>query len=224
MRLLAAQIVISFLVLAAVVWLAPHYAIPVASVLPLFSLLWLLRDREVKFLVIQLVFCFAWLCTVVAFLEHYAAPLAATFFALLVQSIRYLRGWEHHGRPVGIGLARVVVFFTIAVVPLQIAEAIWNPSSVPREPAWSRARAHIEAQLAAMPGDHLVIVRYLPDHGFDPEFVFNRADIDRDKVIWAREIPGVDTTPLLDYFRGRHIWLFEPDVSLSQLSVYREAP
>jgi hypothetical protein len=147
-----------------------------------------------------------------------------TFFALLVQSIRYLRRWEHHGRPVGIGLARVVVLFTIAVVPIQIAQAIWNPSTVPREPAWSRARAHIETQLAAMPGDHLVIVRYSPDHGFDPEFVFNRADNDHEKVIWAREIPSVDVRPLLDYFRGRHIWLFEPDVSLSQLSVYREAP
>ena len=195
-----------------------------ALMVPLVVLPWLLRDREVKFLVIQLVFCFAWLCTVVAFLEHYAAPLAATFFALLIQSIRYLRRWEQRGRPVGIGLARVVVLFTIAVVPLQIAQAIWNPSSVPREPAWSRARAHIEAQLAAMPGEHLVIVRYSPDHGFDPEFVFNRADIDHDKVIWAREIPGVDVRPLLDYFRGRQIWLFEPDASLSQLSAYPEAP
>ncbi len=224
MRLFAAQIVFSFLVLAAVVWVRPNYAVPVASTLPLLSLLWLLRDREVKFLVIQLAFCFAWLCTVAAFLEHYAAPLTATFIALLVQSIRYLRRWEHRGRPVGIGLARAVVFFTIGVVPVQIAQAIWNPSSVAGEPAWSRARARTEAQLAAMPGQHLVIVRYSPDHGFDPEFVFNRADIDHDKVIWAREIPGVDVRPLLDYFRRRHIWLFEPDVSLSQLSIYPPPP
>jgi hypothetical protein len=223
MRLLVAQVVLSFLVLAVVVWFQPHYAVPVASTLPLLSLLWLRRDREVKFLVLQLVFCFAWLCTVVAFLEHYAAPLTATFIALLVQSIRYLRKWEHGGRPVGLGLARVVVFFTIGVVPLQIAQAIWNPSSVPREPEWSRARARTEAQLQGMPGEHLVVVRYSPDHGFDPEFVFNRADIDHDKVIWAREIPGMDVKPLLDYFRGRHVWLLEPDVSLSHLSPYPSA-
>ena len=74
-----------------------------------------------------------------------------------------------------------------------------------------------------MPGEHLVIVRYSPDHGFDPEFVFNRADIDHEKVIWAREIPGMDVKPLLDYFRGRHVWLLEPDVSLSQLSPYPSA-
>jgi hypothetical protein len=105
----------------AVVWFLPHYAVPVASALPLLSLLWLLRDQEVKFLVIQFVFCFVWLCAVVAFLEHYAAPLTATFFVLLVQALRYLRRWEHGGRVVGIGLSRVVVLFAIGMVPVQIA-------------------------------------------------------------------------------------------------------
>ena len=224
MRLLAAQVVFSLLAVLAVFRFFPHYTLAVASTLPLLSLLWLLRDREVNFLVIELVVCFAGMCTVVAFLEHYAAPVAATFFVLLMQSIRYLRKWEHHGRPVGIGLSRVVALFVIGMLPVQIAEAIRNPASTHTLPAWSYQRAQTEAQLEATPGEHLVIVRYGPEHGYENEFVYNLADIDHEKVVWARELPGVDVQPLLDHFRARHIWLFEPDLSPPRLSVYPTAP
>jgi hypothetical protein len=178
----------------------------------------------VDFLVKQLVFFFAGLCTVVAFLEHYAAPVAATFFVLLMQALRHLRKWEHRGRPVGIGLSRVVALFVIGVLPFQIVEGIRNPGATVTAPTWSRQRAQTEAQLKAMPGEHLVIVRYAPGHGYEAEFVYNLADIDHAKVVWAREIPGVNVQPLLDYFRERHIWLFEPDLSPPRLSIYPLVP
>ncbi len=63
-------------------------------------------------------------------------------------------------------------------------------------------RARIEAELERTAGKHLVIVRYSPNHYTHAEWVYNRADIDDSKVVWAREIPGVDLTPLLNYFRG----------------------
>jgi hypothetical protein len=224
MRLFAAQVIFSLLAILTVLWFLPHYALAVASTLPLLSLLWLLRDREVDFLVKQLVFFFAGLCTVVAFLEHYAAPVAATFFVLLMQALRHLRKWEHRGRPVGIGLSRVVALFVIGVLPFQIVEGIRNPGATVTAPTWSRQRAQTEAQLKAMPGEHLVIVRYAPGHGYEAEFVYNLADIDHAKVVWAREIPGVNVQPLLDYFRERHIWLFEPDLSPPRLPIYPLVP
>src|SRR5262249_62401942 len=72
-------------------------------------------------------------------------------------------------------------------------------------------RARIVSQLDATPGNHLVIVRYSPKHDAHEEWVYNRADIDGSKIVWAREIPGKDMNPLLDYFRERTIWLVERD-------------
>jgi hypothetical protein len=66
-------------------------------------------------------------------------------------------------------------------------------------------------QLESTPGDHLVLVHYTTEHDVGQEWVYNRADIDGAKVVWARVIPGVDSRPLLDYFRGRTLWSVEAD-------------
>jgi hypothetical protein len=81
-------------------------------------------------------------------------------------------------------------------------------------------RKPVERQLAAMPGEHLVLVRYSKDHNSGEEYVYNEADIDHAKTVWAREIPGMDLRPLLSYFRNRDVWLYEPDVDDGSVSPY----
>jgi hypothetical protein len=67
----------------------------------------------------------------------------------------------------------------------------------------------------------LVIVRYSQEHHpINREWVYNAADIDGAKVVWAREIPGISMEPLLTYFKDRRVWLVEPDVSPPQLRPY----
>jgi len=72
-------------------------------------------------------------------------------------------------------------------------------------------RKPVEQQLAALSGEHLVLVRYAKDHNSGEEYVYNEADIDRAKTVWAREIPRIDPSLLLRYFRNRDVWIFEPD-------------
>jgi hypothetical protein len=81
-------------------------------------------------------------------------------------------------------------------------------------------RKPVEQRLAAMPGGHLVLVRYSKDHNSGEEYVYNEADIDQAKTVWAREIPGMDLTPLLSYFRNRDVWLFEPDQDNESVAPY----
>ena len=49
-------------------------------------------------------------------------------------------------------------------------------------------RVKIERQLEHFPGRQLVIVVYGPRHDFFHEWVFNHADIDAAKIVWARDM------------------------------------
>jgi hypothetical protein len=72
-------------------------------------------------------------------------------------------------------------------------------------------RSAMNARLVGEGGLNLILVRYKPSHFVAEEWVYNRADIDRSPVVWARE-GGVDTSKLLDYYRNRKVWFVEADV------------
>ena len=55
--------------------------------------------------------------------------------------------------------------------------------------AFRPARAHMVQQSEALPNKQLVIVRYSTTHNPHVEWVYNAADIDHSKIVWARDIP-----------------------------------
>jgi len=180
------------------------------------ALPWIMRDRRVRFLIIQSAVCFFAFLLVAWFQPHYAAPLTATVFALLVQGLRHLRRWKYSGKPVGIGLTRVVVLFALLLAPFHPHAATIGNVAI----SGIEYRARFQAQLEATAGKQLVVVRYSPEHDVLAEWVYNKADIDNAKVIWVRELPGTDITPVLNYFSGRRVWLVEPDTSPPSLAPY----
>ncbi len=184
--------------------------------IPFMVLPGVLADRRIRFFLIQIALCFFGFLIVPWFQPHYVAPLTATLFALLIQTWRHLRQVRYHGRPVGLALSRLtalallpgVVLFAISVLPAYSRVKTLIHGTLPIV-----YRPRLEAQLNALPGRHLVIVRYGPKHNVEGEWVYNRAHIDDAKIVWAREIPGISLDPLLDYFRSRQVWLVEPDAS-----------
>jgi hypothetical protein len=187
--------------------------------LAFFALPWLLRDRRVRILIALILVCSLGFLVVPWVEAHYAAPMTAALFAFVVQGLRHLRRWRQAGRPVGIGLSRAVVLAALVFAPLHHRSGTFEAETDQRPKI--EQRAAFLAQLKAMPGKHLVLVRYAPV-STGGEWVYNDADINHAKVVWAREIPGRDLKPLLDYFRGRQVWLAQPDLSPPTLTPYAE--
>jgi len=201
----------------------PELLVPLIIALP-----WFFWDTRIRFLIVLTLVCFFGVLLVPWSQAHYAAPLTATLFALLTQAFRHLRQFQSSGRPVGIGLSRVVVLAALILAPFHPhVEAIGHPP-----PEGIDYRAIFEQQLRNTPGEHLVIVRYYAERDAAgkwvnhrlSDWVYNAADIDHAKVVWAREIPGIDIQPLLNYFRGRRVWVVEPDAIPPRLTPYGGAP
>jgi hypothetical protein len=89
-----------------------------------------------------------------------------------------------------------------------------------RNPA---ARIEVARQLASLPGNLLVFVRYYPQHRFQEEWVYNCADIDRSRVVWARDLGAAENEKLRALYPARSAWLLEPDYRPPRLTPYAPA-
>jgi hypothetical protein len=57
-------------------------------------------------------------------------------------------------------------------------------------------------------------------HNVDHEWIYNAADIDSSKVVWARDMGDGQNQELLDYFRDRRVWRLNGDDSQPELRSY----
>jgi hypothetical protein len=144
-------------------------------------------------------------------LPHYFSPATGALYILLVQCMRRQWHWTRAGRPAGRALVRAIPVLACAMILLRVAAAAID---VQIEPAWPRGnldRATILRQFAALPGRQVVIVRYGPHHSLNAEWVYNDADIDASKVVWARDMGQSANEELMQYFWDRKIWIVEGD-------------
>jgi hypothetical protein len=138
--------------------------------------------------------------------QHYGAPITGLTLSLSAQAIRYLRLWSWKGKRVGRRVIYAIPCAFIVSSSLFLTIRFKNSGY-----DWSRQRAQIVAELNRQAGRHLVIVRYVRH---DPryfrtraEWVYNAADIDNAKVVWDRELDADRNRQLVEYFKGRQIWL-----------------
>ena len=174
-----------------------------------------LRGRHMRILFLELLFCLAGIFSVVYFNPHYAAPLTCVIYGLIVQGIRHLRSIRVGTRPVGIGLARASILLLLLTTGFNTYHLIRTPDHAYsfswNEGTGTPGHAAIERQLDQIPGKHLIVVRYGPAYHPFGEYVFNHADIDRSRIVWARELDPQQNDKLFTYFKDRQMWLFEPD-------------
>ena len=169
----------------------------------------LYRDARLRVVLLALLATVFAYCLVVWPGPHYLAPAATAWFALLVQSIRHLRVLRIRRRPIGAALSRAVLFALVFDVSQLVLQRIGDPLGWG---SWGLGdRQELQHKLESMPGKHLVLVRYDESHSVHEEWVYNLADIDASKVIWARDFPGEANDQLLKYYPDRTIWMAFPD-------------
>ena len=152
-------------------------------------------------------------------LSRYAAPAWGLVILLAVYGIRYVAASGRENRQT----LRVSDAVAIVVPCALLISALFSPgytlSHRYPEP-WYAARQEILRALESLPGKQLVVVRYSPSHSLFEEWVYNRANIDAAKVVWARDSAERGDAELLRYFADRRIWLLEPDGTFPKLTPY----
>jgi hypothetical protein len=200
---------------------------------PLFMIRRVLLDRRTRFLVCGILVLGAGMAIEVYLAPHYIAPFTAAFYALGLQGMRHLWQWTPAGQNVGRAIVRLSVTACLIMAGLRpfdrrLGFAIQERPFIGWVAWWYGPdrfgidRASIQRQLESLPGKQLAIVRYSPDHYPQDEWVYNSADIDGSKVIWAREMNAAKDRELFNYYSNRKVWLVQPD--LPQNSVLSPYP
>jgi hypothetical protein len=197
---------------ATLIW---SFYVGIALTFPLIAFPWVLKDRRTRFWLLAALVFFTGLALQRYMSGNYPAPMAGVFYVLILQSMRHLRLGRFRGWPAGRFLVWIVSLACFATFVRQI---IWP--SPPRPYPGLLARAEILRRLQKQPGRQLAIVHYSPEHNVHSEWVYNRADIDHAKVVWAREMGSPDDQQLLRYFHDRTVWLVEPDQRPPRLTRY----
>jgi hypothetical protein len=203
-----------------------------ALFIPLIMLRRAILDRRIRFLVLCLAVLMAGLAIENFLLAHYMAPFTVVFYAIGLQAMRHLRVWRPGGKSIGATMVRLSVSLCFVMAglrlfaaPLHLEASEWPVSNwtwmwYGPGAAFGTERAQIQSNLEQQPGKQLVILRYSPKRDPLDLWVYNEADIDASKVVWAREMDAADDRELLEYYRDRTAWLVQMDTVPATVSSY----
>jgi hypothetical protein len=135
---------------------------------------------------------------------HYLGALTCLFVLVSVTALDRINN----------AAARLIIFLCIAHFVFWYGRSFFDH-------AGAQSHAAVHQQLAQSPGRLLVFVRYWPQHIFQDEWVYNNADIDSARVVWARDLGYAEDQKLLRYYPDRTAWLLEPDATPPRLSRYQ---
>jgi hypothetical protein len=211
-------------------YLGPALTFPLLMlvvVLP-YDFSWRQIHKRTRVLLLVFVTVLAGLALETFFEPHYASPLTGVILAFVLLALRQLCVWRFRGKCSGLFLVRAVPAICATMFVLRCAA---GPMHIPLgdsyAPAWHQAgpksagRVAMLRDLGELRGKQLVIVRYKPSHVPFDEWVYNLADIDATKIVWAREMGTPHDTELLEYFGDRRAWLLEADTDPPKLSQYQ---
>ena len=169
-----------------------------------------------------------------AYSPHYSAPITCAILALVLIAMRRLRPWHWRGKPAGLFITRAVPSLCLLFFLMPVGARILQGPTFLSQPnqgmlTWCSAmpsnteRAALLAKLRQLPGRQLVFVRqHDVDSNSSPSYIYNRADIDSAKVVWAYDMGPAENRKLIQYFKNRRAWLLDADAHPPRLLPYSE--
>ncbi|HEX8910948.1 MAG TPA: hypothetical protein VF796_01215 [Humisphaera sp.] len=146
---------------------------------------------------------------------HYAAPAMGLFVYLVVDGLRVL--WVRRGR-----LRPAVRALVVALPLLSLLSVARVAAERAAAPAGTMGvRAEIESSLRREGGRHLILVSYPRDRPATGEWVFNRADLEADPVVWARSMSAERDEALVRHYAGRSAWVLDASAANPTLARYK---
>ena len=173
------------------------------------------RDRRTRPLVLILAIMLGLNLFQMVLYPYHLGPIVPAIFAVIAQGARHIYVLLSRTRP-----ARALAFALLLPVCVALVSSMKLEASDLGIPltywehgaeAHGDTRAYLQAWLSRRPKKQLVIVHYSMLHSPDQEWVYNGADIDHRKVVWAREMDSRSDAQLIQYFRDREAWILNAD-------------
>lgn len=155
---------------------------------------------------------------------HYFAPATAVVIAILVECCRHLQAAR-------IRILPLLPAAMVLILALRIgAEQAGLPYSQKLNfQTWccrvqgNQNKPRIMAELAKAPGNHLVFVKAKTDSHNLFQWIYNSADIDGSRFVWARDLGDGENARLAASMAGRRVWMVDPNVEPATLTAYDPA-
>jgi|CZKS01.1.fsa_nt_gi hypothetical protein len=206
-------------------FLPPLYLVAVAF-------FWSLREYRFVWVVVTLAIFALGTNFFPAFQIHYVAAVTCLFVLVSITGLQQMSRLRIRGHAAGQEAAVLIAVLCAAHFlfwyGIHAAEDNEFSLAAMRYETWDvinhanpARRIMVAQELARVPGQLLVFVRYSPQHIFQDEWVYNGADIDASRIVWARDLGQVENEKLLRYYPGRVALLLEPDFRQPRLSEYK---
>jgi hypothetical protein len=154
---------------------------------------------------------------------HYIAPATVVLVAILVECVRHMRAAR-----VQLSGALLMAMGLVLVLRIGAQDLHLPYSQEVNFQSWccglegNLNKSRIIRQLEQAPGGHLVFVKAKTNEKNLFQWIYNDADIDASRIVWARDLGEARNAQLADFYHGsRTVWLVDPNVEPAQIIRYK---
>jgi hypothetical protein len=165
-----------------------------------------------------------------AFQFHYVAAVVCLFVLMSVKGLERISTLRY-GPEATRALVSLCVLQFVFWYGLHVADAADFSRRLRGYDVWNsinhqgpERRLEVAREIEGISGNLLVFVQYWPSHQFQEEWVYNGADIDGQRVVWARDLGEPENRKLIEYYKNRKALLLEPDARPPRLTEYTAGP